>query len=57
MDVMIDSNIVASYPEPATGEAGYTLRSIDVSAYSDGNPHTVKFNLREPRDVVELQRR
>jgi len=48
MDVMIDSNIVASYPEPATADAAYSLRSIDVSAYSDGNAHTVKFNYVSP---------
>jgi len=45
---MIDSDVVESYPEPGTAETGYTLRSIDVSSYSDGNPHTVKFNYVSP---------
>jgi len=48
LDVMIDSDVVESYPEPGTAETGYTLRSIDVSSYSDGNPHTVKFNYVSP---------
>ena len=44
MDVKVDSNVVASYPEPATPEAGYTLRSIDVSAFADGGSHTIGFD-------------
>jgi hypothetical protein len=44
MDVKVDSDVVESYPEPAAAEAGYTLRSVDVSAYADGASHTVGFS-------------
>jgi len=35
---------VASFPEPAAPEAGYTLRSVDVSAFADGASHTIGFD-------------
>lgn len=44
MDVTVDSDVVQSYPEPATAESGYTLRSVDLSAYADGASHTVGFS-------------
>ena len=44
MDVKVDSNVVASFPEPAAPEAGYTLRSVDVSAFADGASHTIGFD-------------
>jgi|GEM_PF-2294776 len=43
MDVMVDSNIVQSFPEPASPESGYSLRSVDLSAYADGASHAVGF--------------
>lgn len=44
MDVNVDGTSVVSYPEPAVAEAGYTLRSIDMSAFADGASHTIEFN-------------
>jgi hypothetical protein len=44
LDVKVDSNVVASFPEPAGPEAGYTLRSVDVSAFADGASHTIMFD-------------
>jgi hypothetical protein len=44
MDVTVDSDVVESYPEPAAAESGYTLRSVDLSAYADGASHTVGFS-------------
>jgi len=44
MDVKVDANVVASFPEPAGPEAAYTLRSVDVSAFADGASHTIAFD-------------
>jgi len=48
LDVSVDSTIVASIPEPAVEEAGYTQRSIDVSVFADGNSHTILFSYVSP---------
>jgi subtilisin-like proprotein convertase family protein len=42
MDVTVDGTTVASFPEPAVAEAGYSLRSVDVSAYANGASHSVE---------------
>jgi hypothetical protein len=42
--VRVDSTVVASCREPAGPEAGYTLRSVDVSAFADGASHTIMFD-------------
>ena len=44
-DVKIDGNTIFSLT-PATASdysAGYTLASVDISAYADGNNHTLRF--------------
>jgi hypothetical protein len=48
LDVKVDSTVVQSYPEPASAEAGYSLRSLDLSAFADGASHTIEFNYDSP---------
>lgn len=47
LKVTVDGNEVASYPEPAEAETGYTQRSVDVSTYADGAAHTIEFHYSE----------
>ncbi|MBO9662664.1 hypothetical protein [Dokdonella sp.] len=47
MTVRIDGVEVASYPEPANAEDGYTQRSVDIGAYADGAEHTIQFRYTE----------
>lgn len=48
LDVAIDNQNVATFDEPTEAEAGYTSRSADVSAFADGNSHTVTFTYTAP---------
>lgn len=48
LDVLVDANVVTSFPEPAVEEAGYTQRGIDVSAFADGAAHTIEFVYTSP---------
>ncbi len=43
-EVTMDGAQIAHYPEPAVAENAYSQRSIDVSSYADGAPHTVQFH-------------
>ena len=44
MDVLVDGNVITSFPEPATAEAGYTQRGVDISTFADDGTHTVSFS-------------
>ena len=44
MDVLIDGNVITSFPEPGAAEAGYTQRGIDISTFADDATHTVMFS-------------
>jgi PKD repeat protein len=46
MDVLVDGNIVFSTDGSSTlcGVLGYSQQVIDISAYADGNSHTLTFN-------------
>lgn len=41
--VTIDGTNIATFTEPAAAEPGYTLRSLDVSAFADGASHAILF--------------
>jgi S-layer homology domain len=41
--VKVDGVTQATFTEPVTAEAGYTLRSIDVSAFANGASRTINF--------------
>lgn len=43
MKVMVDGITQATYTEPAVAESGYTLRTINLNSFADGNPHIIKF--------------
>ena len=53
MVVKVDGTTVHSYPAPATAEAGYTQRSIDVSAFANGASHTILFQYSAPFGETE----
>jgi len=42
--VTIDGMPVATFTEPATAEAGYTLRTFDVSSFANGASHMLLFS-------------
>ena len=48
LTVSIDGTTLQTYTEPATAESGYTLRTIDVSAFADGGLHTLLFSYVGP---------
>lgn len=48
MTVTIDGTVVQTFTEPATAEPGYTLRTIDLSAFANGQPRQLSFNYNRP---------
>jgi hypothetical protein len=46
--VIVDGNTVQTITEPATAEAAYTQRTVDLSAYADGQAHTIRFDYNRP---------
>jgi hypothetical protein len=46
--VKVDGATVQSITEPSVAEPGYTLHSVNLSAYADGNPHTILFQYDTP---------
>ncbi|MBO9662663.1 hypothetical protein [Dokdonella sp.] len=52
LTVSVDGTEVASYPEPPEAEAGYTQRSVDISAYADGAAHTIEFRYSETAGIM-----
>ena len=51
LDVAIDGDNVMTFDEPVAAEADYTQRSADISAYADGNSHTLQFTYTSPTTV------
>lgn len=48
LNVKVDGTIVQSITEPSTAEAGYTLRSVSLSAFANGGQHTILFEYISP---------
>lgn len=48
MDVTVDGIVVRTFPMPATAEAAYSQRSVDVSSYATGASHAVGFHYVQP---------
>lgn len=48
LEVRLDGNLLASYPEPATSESAYTFYSIPLAADADGATHTLSFEFFGP---------
>ncbi len=43
LEVQVDGLTQHTFLEPSAAETGYTLRSVDLSAFADGAAHSVKF--------------
>ncbi|MEO7325222.1 MAG: hypothetical protein ABIW82_10385 [Dokdonella sp.] len=48
MDVTVDGIVVRTFPMPATAEAAYSQRSVDVSSYATGASHAIGFHYVQP---------
>jgi len=48
LTVTVDGALQQTFSEPSVGEAAYTLRSLDVTAFANGGPHTVLFTYTHP---------
>jgi hypothetical protein len=48
LNVRVDGTIVQSFPEPATPEAAYTLRTINLNAFANGANHQILFEYIGP---------
>ncbi len=48
LEVRLDGNLLASYPEPATSESAYTFYSFPLAGYADGATHTLTFEFFGP---------
>lgn len=65
MTVTIDGTVVQTFMEPATADAAYSLRTIDLTPFANGQPRRLSFNYSRPAgaagsdsflvDDVELQ--
>jgi subtilisin-like proprotein convertase family protein len=65
MTVTVDGTVVQTFQEPATAETAYTLRTIDLTPFANGQPRLLSFNYSRPAgatgsdsfliDDVELQ--
>ncbi|MEP6788424.1 MAG: carboxypeptidase regulatory-like domain-containing protein, partial [Acidobacteriota bacterium] len=43
LNVKVDGTTVQTFTEPTVGEAGYTLRSINLNAFANGASHSILF--------------
>ncbi len=48
LTVTVDGTIVQTITEPAAAEPGYTLRTVDLSAFANGVPRLLSFNYNRP---------
>lgn len=46
--VFVDGVVQSTITEPAVAEATYTLRTLSLSAFADGNSHTIRFQYDNP---------
>jgi len=47
MKVMVDGVTVQTITEPSVAESGYTLRSVNLSAYANDAAHTIRFEYNQ----------
>ncbi len=52
LDVRVDGNTLTTFVEPATPEAAYTERYINVTAFANGGPHALLFVYSGPTTGV-----
>jgi hypothetical protein len=48
MTVSVDGTVVQTINEPATAEAAYSLRTVDLSAFANGQPRLLRFSYNRP---------
>ena len=48
MTVSVDGTVVQTINEPAAAEPAYTLRSVDLSAFANGQPRLLRFSYNRP---------
>jgi hypothetical protein len=48
LTVTVDGAVVQTINEPAASEAAYTLRTVDLSAFANGQPRVLRFNYNRP---------
>lgn len=48
LGVKVDGTPVWSVTEPAVAESGYSLRTVDLTAYADGGTHAILFEFYAP---------
>lgn len=48
LTVTIDGTVVQTFTEPAAAEPGYTQRTVDLSAFANGQPRQLSFNYNRP---------
>lgn len=46
--VLVDEQVVETIAEPALAEGDYAARSINLSAFADGQSHTIRFEYVNP---------
>ena len=48
LEVQVDGVTQATFTEPDVAESGYSLHSVDLSAFANGVPHSVSFLYTQP---------
>lgn len=48
MTVTIDGTVVQTFTEPAAAEAVYSLKTVNLSAFANGQPRMLSFNYSRP---------
>ena len=48
LEIRIDGSPLDTITEPTTGDYFYTPKELDLSAYADGNDHTLQFRFTSP---------
>jgi hypothetical protein len=48
MTVTVDGTVVQTFSETAAAEPGYTQRTIDLTAFANGQPRQLSFNYNRP---------
>ncbi len=53
LTVSIDGTVVQTITEPSASEAGYTQRTVDLSAFANGSPRMLSFNYNRPAGTAD----
>lgn len=53
LTVTVDGNVAQTIAEPATADADYVQRTVDLSAYANGTARTISFNYGRPAGTTD----